>query len=136
MWLAYLTGLRRGDLLRLSRFQVRPDGLASKEGKTGKRVLIDWTPELRRVVQEALDASPDDRLFPLTESAVNNAWGRLQRAWAAAGHERFQLKDPRAKHATDFEAAGGDATAQLGHSGRAVTARYYLRAPRRVIPIR
>jgi hypothetical protein len=54
----------------------------------------------------------------------------------AAGHERFQLKDLRAKHATDFEAAGGDATAQLGHSGRAVIARHYLRAPRRVLPIR
>jgi integrase len=98
--------------------------------------LIEWTAELRRVVEDALAASPDDRLFPLTESAVNNAWGRFQRAWAVAGGERFMLRDLRAKHATDFEAGGGDATAQLGHSGRSVTTRHYLRAPRRVVPIR
>lgn len=136
MWLAYLTGLRRGDLLKLTRFQMQPAGLAVTEQKTGKRLLVEWTVELRRVVQEALDASPDDRLFPLTQSAVDNAWGRFQRAWAAQGHERFLLRDLRAKHATDLEAGGGDATAQLGHSGRGVTQRHYLRAPRRVVPIR
>jgi integrase len=136
MWLAYLTGLRRGDLLRLTRFQLKDDGIEVRESKTGKRVMIEWTPELRRIVNQALDASPDDRLFPITASAVNNAWGRFQRALAADGGERFYLRDLRAKHATDFDAAGGDATAQLGHSGRAITARHYLRQPRRVVPIR
>lgn len=136
LWLAYLTGLRRRDVLALTRFQVQPEGLLVRESKTAKRVLIGWTAELRQVVDAALAASPDDRLFPVTESAVNNAWGRFQRTWAAAGGERFTLRDLRAKHATDFETAGGDATAQLGHSGRAVTARHYLQAPRRVVPIR
>lgn len=136
MWLAYLTGLRRGDLLRLSRFQLKDDGIEVKERKTGKRVLIEWTPELRRIVDQTLADSPDDRLFPLTESAVNTAWGRFQRKLAATGAERFQLKDLRAKHATDFEESGGDATSQLGHSGRAVTVRHYLRRPRRVVPIK
>ena len=136
MWLAYLTGLRRGDLLKLTRFQLQEDGLMVKESKTGKRVLIAWTPELRSVVDAALEASPDSRVFPVSESAVNNAWGRFQRQWAADGHERFLLRDLRAKHATDFEAAGGDATAQLGHSARSVTTRHYLRAPRRIVPLR
>jgi integrase len=136
MWLAYLTGLRRGDLLALTRFACKPDGLEVTEHKTGKRVLIVWTPELREIVDRALSASPDARLFPLTESAVNTAFGRLQRAISAAGGERFLLRDLRAKHATDFEIAGGDATAQLGHSGRAVTVRHYLRKPRRIMPIR
>jgi len=54
----------------------------------------------------------------------------------AAGGERFLMRDLRAKHATDFAATGGDATAQLGHSDQAVTARHYLRAPRRVQAIR
>ncbi|AHF05520.1 hypothetical protein MARPU_09640 [Marichromatium purpuratum 984] len=136
MWLAYLTGLRRGDVLRLTRFQLKPEGIETKEQKTGKRVLIEWTPELQRVVDQALADSPDDRLFPLTESAVDNAWGRFQRSLAADGFERFLLKDLRAKHATDFEATGGDATNQLGHSGRAVTVRHYLRKPRRVVPLK
>jgi integrase len=86
-------------------------------------------------VEAAQSASPDARLFPITESAVNNAFGRFQRAWEAEGRQRFTLRDIRAKHATDFTAAGGDATAQLGHSSRAVTLRHYIRAPRVVVPI-
>jgi len=136
MWLGYLTGLRRGDLLRLTRFQCGENGIECQERKTGKRVLVEWTDELRQVVEEALSVSPDGRLFPVTESAVNNAWGRLQRAIEADGGQRFQMKDLRAKHATDFEDAGGDATAQLGHSGRAVTAKHYLRKPRRIVPLK
>ena len=136
LWLAYLTGLRRRDLLALTRFQCQTEGLLVRESKTGKRVMILWTDELRQVVDEALGASPDDRLFPITESAVNNAWGRFQRSLAEDGHERFLLRDLRAKHATDLEDHGGDATVQLGHSSRSVTIRHYLRAPRRVVPIR
>lgn len=136
LWLAYLTGLRRRDLLALTRFQRQTDGLLIREGKTGKRVLIQWTPELSRVVDDCLAASPDHRLFPITESAVNNAWGRFQRQLAAQGRARFLLRDLRAKHASDFESAGGNATAQFGHSTRAVTLRHYLRAPRRVVPIK
>jgi len=88
------------------------------------------------VVDATLEASPDGRLIPVTESAVNNAWGRFQRRLEADGRERFTLRDIRAKHATDLETAGGNATVQLGHSDRAVTARHYLRAPRRVVPIK
>lgn len=136
MWIAYLTGLRRGDVLRLTRFQIRKDGLEVMEKKTGKRVLIEWTTELKTVVQEALDASPDDRLFPLTPKSADNAWTRFQDKYVGAGGTRFQVKDLRAKHATDLEQHGGDATTQLGHSNRGTTTRHYLRAPRRVVPIR
>jgi len=136
MWLGYLTGLRRGDLLRLTRFDCKEDGIHWVEHKTHKRVVIAWTEELRALVDRALSASPDLRLFPITESAINNAWGRFQRALAADGHERFLMRDIRAKHASDMESLGGDATAQLGHSTRAVTSRHYLRKPRVMVPLR
>jgi integrase len=136
MWLAYLTGLRRGDLLRLTRFDCKEDGVHWVERKTHKRVVIAWSDELRNIIDKALEESPDTRLFPYTESAVNNAWGRFQRTWAASGQERFLLRDLRAKHASDFEAQGGNATTQLGHSTRAVTTRHYLRKPRQMVPIR
>ena len=97
--------------------------------------MIIWTPELRSAVSRALKASPDNRLFPVTEYAANNAWGKLQRKLQENGYPRFQMKDLRAKHATDFEEAGGNATAQLGHSQRGVTTRHYLRKPRIVVPI-
>lgn len=136
MWLGYLTALRRGDLLRLTRANVTDAGLLVGEQKTRKRALVEWTDELRHVVDAALAASPDARLFPVTAWAIDSAWTRLQVRIEAAGGERFLMRDLRAKHATDFEATGGDATAQLGHSDRAVTARHYLRAPRRVQAIR
>ena len=136
MWLGYLTGLRRGDLLRLTRWDCKSDGIHWVEHKTGKRVVIAWTDELHALVDKALAASPDQRLFPVTLSAVNNAWSRFQFALAADGHDRFLMRDIRAKHATDYESAGGDATAQLGHSTRALTARHYLRKPRVMVPLR
>ncbi len=34
----------------------------------------------------------------------------VKRALAAAGQERFLMRDLRAKHASDFETAGGHAT--------------------------
>ena len=48
----------------------------------------------------------------------------------------WQFRDLRAKHASDFEEAGGDATRQLGHSSRAVTTRHYLRKARTVTPLK
>lgn len=135
IWIGYLTGLRRGDLLKITRFHCKDDGIEIREGKTGKKAIIAWTPALRNVVRRALEAGSDVRLFPVTDSAVNNAWKRLGIAMEKAGYERFQMKDIRAKHATDLEEAGGDATAQLGHSQRAVTAKHYLRKPRIVVPI-
>lgn len=136
MWLGYLTGLRRGDLLKLTRFDCKEDGIHWLEQKTHKRVVIAWTHELRLLVERALKASPDQRLFPITDSAVDSAWGRFQRLLAADGKERFLMRDLRAKHATDFEASGGNATTQLGHSSRDLTRRHYLRQPRIMTPLR
>jgi integrase len=135
-WLAYLTGLRRGDLLALTRFQLGKEGIEVTEGKTGKRVVIAWSRPLRRVVDRLQAASADARLFPITTSSFDTAWQRAMLKVQAAGIERFQIKDLRAKHASDFETAGGDATTQLGHSARAITLRHYLRRPRKVTPIR
>ena len=136
VFIFFLVILSIADLLALTRFQCQADGLLVRESKTGKRVLICWTDELKRVVDDCLQTSPDVRLFPITESAVNNAWGHFQRSLAADGRARFLLRDLRAKHASDLEDAGGNATTQLGHSTRAVTARHYLRAPRRIVPIK
>ena len=136
IWIGYLTGLRREDVLGISRFQCKQDGIHVTEGKTGKRVIIEWSPELRRVVKRLKGIAIDARLFPISDSGFDSAWQRLMRQVEEAGGDRWQFKDLRARHAQDFEDFGGDATRQLGHSSRAVTMRHYLRKPRRVVPLK
>ena len=48
--MAYLTGQRIGDLLTMEWAQVSDAGIAFKTAKTGKRVLIEWTPKLRDAI--------------------------------------------------------------------------------------
>lgn len=49
-----LTGLRRGDLLRLTMSDLKDDGIHVTPGKTenttGKRLIYEWTDELREAI--------------------------------------------------------------------------------------
>lgn len=136
-WLCYLTGLRRGDVLRLTRFDIKADGIHVKEGKTGKRAVIVMTRPLEKLLARIKrELAQDAALFPISPSGFDSAWRRVQNRLEAEGAARFQFKDLRALHAADFEEAGGDATAQLGHSSRSVTRRHYLRRARKITPLR
>ena len=57
MELAVLTGLRRGDLLALTRENLTDDGIELVESKTDKALIIEWSDELRDVVRRALRCS-------------------------------------------------------------------------------
>lgn len=136
MWLIYLTGLRRDDALRLSKFNCKDDGIHAREGKTGKLVRIEWSESLEKVVARILNLSGSTDFFDISASGIDSEWQRLRRRLQKIGFELFQLKDLRAAHAGDLEDRGGDATRQLGHSSRALTQRHYLRKGRKVTPIR
>jgi len=136
MWLVYLTGLRRQDVLNLNDFHMKKDGIHTREGKTGKAIRIGWTPSLVKAVKKAQKAAKGTRLFDISSSGFDTAWQRLRRKLRAEGYELFQLKDLRAAHAGEIDDKGGDATRQLGHSSRSVTSKHYLRRGRRVTPIR
>lgn len=136
MWLVYLTGLRRADVLALTSFNMKTDGIHLVEQKTGKRVRIESTPSLEKVVRRLLKIGTDSRLFPITDSGIDDAWQRLRKKLKQQDYDLFQLKDLRAAHAGEIEDAGGDATRQLGHSSRSVTQKHYLRKGRKVVPIR
>lgn len=62
--LKLLTGLRRGDLLRLTVSDLRGDGIHVKPHKTasttGKVVIYEWTEELRQAVALCKSARPVD----------------------------------------------------------------------------
>jgi integrase len=134
MDLAYATGMRQGDLLKLTHAQVTDDGLVLRQGKTGQRQVMEMTPELADVLSR-LKASRDAFGFtlirrrdgkPYTSSGFKAWWQRLQRAAMREEViiERFTFHDIRAKAATDAEDQGHDPQALLGHTTRKQTEAY------------
>ena len=105
--LAYLTGLRQGDLRRLRRSQCLPTGLRIEESKTGKVKLVQWSEGLRFYVLRAQSRAPhsdfiltNSRGEPWTEFAVQSAMRRLREV---VGGEPWNLHDLRAKAESDHE---------------------------------
>lgn len=134
-----LTGLRQGDMLRLTLFAARDDGLYVETGKRGKRLLFSWTASLSEAWAEAKAQRrkpSETRLFPISASGFKTAWNRAMHAWqpddAAA---RFAENDLRAKVAGQALDKGMDAASMLGHSTDAVTRRHYIRGTRKVLPL-
>lgn len=146
MDLAYMTGMRLGNLLRVRNLDVTADVLRyevrkRKSGEAIKRIEVAMSADLRACVAalralyaplmpETLIATTRGR--PYSESGFKSAWQRLQRRYAAMGGQRFTFHDIRAKRATD---AKDDETAQrvLGHSTIKQTQAY--RRSRAVVPV-
>ena len=134
-----LIGLRQGDMLKLSRFSIRDDGLFCETGKRGKRLLFNWTPALREVVDRALCLSrkpSEARLFPRSGGTFRGAWQYAMGKAVEGGLISFAENDIRAKVASEAIDMGRDAATMLGHSTDAVTRRHYARGTRKVSPLR
>ncbi len=130
-----LTGLRQGDMLRLTVFADRDDGLFVETGKRGKRLLFGVTISLRAALDEAKSQRrlpSEARLFPITSQGFKSAWARAMARYAERGGERFAENDLRAKVAGQAIDKGMDAASMLGHSSDAVTRRHYVRGTRKV----
>lgn len=142
--LYHLTGQRVGDVLRMNLTDVRDGCLWLRQRKTGKPLRLVLEGELAAVLERIRN-----RTFPasavVTVALVRDEAGqrltydalqdRFQAARAAAG-VHFQLRDLRAKAATDM---GDLALAQrlLGHSSRAMTEHYTKqRVGEKVQPLR
>lgn len=143
--MAYLTGQRIGDLLKLEWSQVGNTGIlfepAKTEGSTGVRILIEWTPKLRTLVDrlknpppipgEKPKAKPVSSRWvfttlkgrPYTYDGASTAWTRAR---DRAGIKNAHFHDIRAKALTDLETRGGIRHAQKmgGHSTESQTADY------------
>lgn len=151
-----LTGLRRGDLLRLRLDDLQDDGIHVMPAKTAsttrKRLIIEWTDALREAVEEAKAVRPthvSEWLFCTQrgESFLNEKTGRagswdsmwqgfMRRVLAETKVEtRFTEHDLRAKCASDAETLE-HAQTLLAHADSRLTARVYRRKPERVKPLR
>lgn len=141
MDLALLTGLRRGDILALTREAITPEGLLVHTGKTGKSLLIEITPAMEAVLARARALAPQlpGRFLVrtrkggrYTDSGFSAVWQRLV---LRAGVERFCFHDIRAKSASDTQDIAA-AAARLGHASPEITRRVYVRSPQKVRPLR
>jgi integrase len=145
--MAYLTGQRVGDLLLMEWADVKQEGIyfepGKVEGSTGIKILIQWTPSLRAVVERLRNPPvvPGRKgnkkpvslrwMFstlkgqPYTYSAINSAWSRA-RERAKIANKNVHFHDVRAKALTDVDEDRDIKAAQSmgGHSTQAQTAGY------------
>lgn len=155
MRIKLLTGMRRGDLLRLAMSDLKDDGIhltpGKTEGSTGKRLIIEWTDELRAAVGTAKSVRPV-QLSPWLfcnrkgECYFNDAgraggWDTMWRNFMdrvlteTKVKEHFTEHDLRAKCASDAETLE-HARALLAHADGKITEKIYRRKPERVKPLR
>jgi integrase len=132
MDLLFLTGQRVNDVLTIKIRDLIEEGIAFAQQKTGARLTVRWTPELRAVVDRAKTLHGNVRALTLLHNrrgkAPDYSTTKLQwnKACAAAGVQDADLRDLRAMSATatkrqlDKKAA----TALLGHTSEAMTERY------------
>jgi len=155
--LKLLTGMARGDLLRLRPgIDFKDDGIHIQRHKTakktGKRTIYEWTDELRAAVAAALAARPVD-ISPWLfcnmrgECYINEETGRAggwESLWSnfmervmteTKVTEPFHEHDIRAKAASDAESLE-HAQALLSHADSRTTRRIYRRKPEKVKPTR
>ena len=167
MDLATITGQREGDLLTLPARDpavYTDEGIVFRPGKSKRRhprhgkiiesaktVIVEWSPELREVIERARKLGPDIRKTLIcnlqgeafTESGFRSNWSRLIQSglkgrrksngeWAVQPvlTQPFTFHDLRAKSASD-DADASNASDRLAHDDPRTTRKVYLRKPRR-----
>lgn len=137
--LAYLTGQRPADMLKITRANLKDGAIEISQNKTRKKLRIEIVGELATLLERI------DRRPVVGIGLINNEDGQrmttymLRYAFEAARKkaaaenpkiekdiQNFQFRDLRAKAATDVDDISGinAAQAQLGHTTTAMTARY------------
>lgn len=130
MDLLRLTGQRVTDVLGIRFADLMEEGIYFRQKKTGARLIVRWSPELRQAVERAKALGGNLRaltLFhgrggkPVDYRTVHDQWTAACRA---AGVEDADLRDLRAMSGTEADRQGKNPTALLGHTSPAMTRRY------------
>lgn len=130
MDLCYLTGQRIGDVLAIRHADLSDSGIIVEQQKTGTRLCVAWSDDLRAVVTEAKALHQSLRGMTLlhTRQGKPFAYWTIRTLWdracTAAKVKDAHIHDIRAKSATDAKKAGLDSMALLGHKSEAVHQRY------------
>ncbi|MEO7579944.1 MAG: tyrosine-type recombinase/integrase [Massilia sp.] len=151
-----LTGIRRGNMLRLTMSDLKEDGIhvepGKTEGSTGKRVIFQWSDELRAAVAMAKEARPL-KLSPFLfcnrkgEGYFNEkngragGWESLWRNFAARVMEETKVTESFTEHDLRAKCASDASTLEharqlLTHADDKLTERVYRRRPELIKPLR
>lgn len=142
MDIAITTGLRQGDILKLTRTDWTKDGLLVKTSKTGASLLFEKTPELELIIArcKALPSTISTLFLihtrqgqPYTSDGFRAIWQRRMAQAVKDGliSERFTFHDLRGKAGSESED-----DRLLGHANPATKRRHYQRAPVKVTPVK
>lgn len=149
MDLAYLTGQRPGDVLKMQHSDIQAGALVLKQQKTGKklRILLEGT-ELEKVIMRIRQKKIISVFLVSTEKGVKLSMAMLKTRWKIAREKaaqafpelaekirQFQFRDIRAKAASDIKDLK-DATALLGHTEQQLTEKVYRRLGKTARPTR
>ena len=137
MALAYLTGQRPSDVLKMSETDIKDNPLAITQNKTGKRLKMSIEGELSILISKIMTRKAGYKVRCLALIVDENGQRvtasllrlRFDKAREKAGinKEDFQFRDLRAKAATDKAESSGDirqAQKQLGHANVTMTEHY------------
>lgn len=121
--LAYLTGQRPADVLKLSRIDIRDGALWITQNKTGKKLRVEIVGKLAAVIAR-IQARSSNKVTTLSLIALSAGAlkSRFNKARKLAGVD-FQFRDIRAKAATDTEDLA-HSQKLLGHASRDMTEAY------------
>lgn len=150
-----ITGMARGDLLRITMADMKDDGLHIQRHKTrkstGKRTVYAWTTELREAVNAAIAARPTispwlfctlrGECYINEETGRAGGWESLWRGFMERVLTETKVKEPfgehdiRAKAASDADTLE-HAQALLSHADSRTTKRIYRRKAEVVQPLK
>jgi integrase len=123
-------GQRVTDTLRIRRSDLLDEGIRFQQQKTGAKLIVKWTPELRDAVERAKALHGNVTSLTLLHNRRGKAPDyrtvqlQWQKACKAAGIEDAHLHDLRAMAATEAKSQGKNPTALLGHTSEQQTRRY------------
>jgi integrase len=138
MDLALRLGQRQGDLLDLKWSDLKDGYVTLQQGKTGKRLAIEISPELKRIFGRCW-LLPNRGEYVITRKCGGRytsegfraLWQRTMNAYCRRGGKRFTFHDIRALCATKCKTPE-EAMKLLGHTNISMTLRVYRRGVERV----
>lgn len=145
MELAVITGQRQGDILNMKWADIKAGALHIYQSKTGKRLAIELTPDLKKVLGRCWmlpNGGKDGGAYLLTRTmggrftseGFRARWQETINRYCRLGGKRFTFHDLRALAATRCPTIEM-AMQLLGHSNISMTRRVYRRGVERVTPI-